>query len=526
MKTIFKSKRGAALAVVMIVFAVVAIVGTTIVTTSLAQVQSSVAVEKMTADYALAQSYVEVLTSDVLKEIEKVYDAKENLESAITAFSGFKDVNGEPTEDNIDTYGIDKYNEFLQYAQNVEQELADFEAANKDFNDYKASLLLGVKINIPTIGERSLNIYDNTINSQLAQLEVSCTVNNSTARADVKYSFSKDTGEITYDTFDPQEHESAFFDYAMYSWGELYPNANFSGNSEFGHVAALNGIDPKYLNKLGNDINGKPNVIVVADKQDMPILKPPSTLPHFDSNSFLNNENVMLTNLNSGYYDGVLIDNKKAVWKVNTEADDVILVFDTFNKNNVILEVTDLKILVYGKHNLYIYLKEPYKDNTIKSNRLLHFRNGKINFWSADINWNVLPNDPVKTYIIAYNDQLQAFGDSTLIPYKDVPTGNFDDILIETGSGNEEKNRLAAFFYTPGCKVSLLNNNNNISSLYASEIYFANGNYTFHYEQFPPDSALIKDTDYKKTITYTYTAANIKIVYPNPIITYDRDWKK
>mgnify|MGYP000890869095 FL=1 len=158
MKTIFKSKRGAALAVVMIVFAVVAIVGTTIVTTSLAQVQSSVAVEKMTADYALAQSYVEVLTSDVLKEIEKVYDAKENLESAITAFSGFKDVNGEPTEDNIDTYGIDKYNEFLQYAQNVEQELADFEAANKDFNDYKASLLLGVKINIPTNGEKSLYI--------------------------------------------------------------------------------------------------------------------------------------------------------------------------------------------------------------------------------------------------------------------------------------------------------------------------------------------------------------------------------
>lgn len=109
MKNIFKCKQGAALATVMIVFAVVAIVGTTMLSTSLGQVNSSVSVQRMTADNTLAESYVDVTTRQIIEAYKALDKAKANLDTLH---------NNPPSEpDEVDAYNInlsDAYDEYIK----------------------------------------------------------------------------------------------------------------------------------------------------------------------------------------------------------------------------------------------------------------------------------------------------------------------------------------------------------------------------------------------------------------------------
>lgn len=461
MKTIFKSKRGAALATVLIVFAVVAIVGTTIVTTSLAQVQSSVAVEGTTTAYYLARSAVEIVTSKIEVENKKVEDAEAVLLALKTKAEEAENDEDKPTEAEVKA-AKEAYQKAQAYFNSLQLIPATADAPP-------------CSVTLSGVGPKDIVVYiDRDLNDVI---EVTCTAKykgkSSSASAQIG-NFSTGKISIEYKISSPY-NPSWLGDDAMYSWG----NIKITGNFTLYNYAA---------DQIGKISASRDITLAISDDKtpggtrkyedvyhDLPIIVPPS-LPDKNISSIIGkNKTVKLTSANNGYYqtNGLLID--KTTWEI-TSSEDVLLIFDKFYAKA-------LDVTFTGSGSLYIYIEEDYTYPGATTKQNLMTLSNQVNISGSQ-------DGKVRTYFIVYNDLLKAYYEKhekddnfneTLIPYGEVISELPDDKLDTINIANNS--HAYAHFYAPGCSLTDDNKLNVYGSFYARDINVNNKTH-FHYVPF------------------------------------------
>jgi len=492
MKNIFKCKQGAALATVMIVFAVVAIVGTTMLSTSLGQVNSSVSVQRMTADNTLAESYVDVTTRQIIEAYKALDKAKANLDTLH---------NNPPSEpDEVDAYNInlsDAYDEYIKAEDFLNNNIIP--AGEPRYAD----------VDVEGVGTQRVKIETQGSN----QLKVSCTINTSTARARVSSLSAESTVSI------PQyELNSTWFtDYSMYAWGDMtikkLTNDNFDN---FGNIAATGTINAPPVPEKKKSSN--------SAVMDMPILRP-EDISFYNTSEYSPYKLGSLTGTqgiehkNSGYYGAVGSTGTDITWNVNTSNGDVILVLDS-------LAAKKFKVNVSGDGYFYLYVKENYNGSNFKKTELMTFNNTmQINSSGTD----------VQTFIIVYNDRLQAYKPAENPKYipaleiKDIVPSN--DPLMDTITFKSGSNVTAhAIFYAPGCNLLIENNIDYIASFYVSNLEIEQGSnleFTWASVAKTPLASLLKPDGVTGDSTINASTAVDKIyTYNTYSINYDRVWLK
>ena len=343
------NQKGMALAVVVMIFAVVSILAATSLTISLSQTKQSVAAENYTEAYYLARSATDVVSTDIINQINELNDSIPN-----------------PSSSAIE---ISKYNA-LQ--------------AKID------SILTTSNVIVNGIGSNSIQSNIVVVPSGLKKfITVETVYQNEGRTGRAKVQLGKISTEIQTIT------QSGINTNAIYTWGNLDIGTGLTvtGGGEVGYGGTA---------IIGNNANINANNSVFP----VNIITPPTLDTITDQAILLSEKNggsfpvKNINKLNNGNYGSLTsTDNNTSInWNVDTSSGDVILVF-----NSLSLVSSEANINVTGNndnYNLYIYLMEdPAKNNSVKS--LLYFKN---DFNITGKNTTGAP----KTYIIAYTKAMQA----------------------------------------------------------------------------------------------------------------------
>lgn len=455
MKKLFKNSSGMTLALVIIIFSVVAIIGTILLTLSLSQVTSAAASEDMTAAYYYARSAVDIVSTDIQKKQQDLINAENTLLQVL---------NGAGTQ-AVKNAAIATYN----------TKMAEFDALKL----IPAATSETCTVQVSNILSQPLTVNISLLASGKIQLSCEAAYDSfsSSAKAQIGQ-FVKQQKTVTYSAPTPID-TTWLGDDALYSWGNvLLDSGNFTMQSATssqgtisaqGTIAEGNGFTEKSVPEAPKTENVP---------HDIPILVAPALS---DKRGVSLAGTRVLTPDNSGYY-GMFDETIR--WTVNTTADkDVILVFNSFTTDgNCLINVT-------GPGNLYIYVKESYTipgapnpnpqtaQSSFTSRTLIDISN------HTTIQSNGSYTNP-KTYFIAYNDVLQWYHDlyhlnATLMPAAEtsqiLKSDKFDAVTVDN------LNNISAYFYLPGCSYSNTNNGDLYGSVYASSIYVKNNKNIIYY---------------------------------------------
>jgi type II secretory pathway pseudopilin PulG len=485
-----KNKKGIALATVLIVFAVISIIGVTVLSVSLGEIRSAEHAEDTTAAYYLARSAVEVVTSDIQSKYADLSAALTNL--------------------------TDVQNDTDATETDVENAISAYNAILTQFNALgviPTSSAITCQVNV-AIDSQPYTVYINLVNVDGTDvIEASCTATyegkTSTARAQIG-TFIKDTTTLTYYTEDPPA-ESWLGEHALYSFQDMklkqLPTVHNGGS-----LSAQGTILDVHDDQVPDDV-GTSGVV-----HDMPIIVPP-TLEDKSSVSLAGTHT--LTSADSGYY-GALgtpknktqVNDIRITWTIDTTNGTA----DTSDDTDVVLIFTNLyaastsSINVVGGGKLYIYIQEPYTYGDVITKRILINLAGQ-----STITSNGTLADP-QVYFIVYNDTLQWYRQtysSTNIPASDamaLPEEDYDIVFIENLSN------ISAFFYLPGCTADMTNNYDLYGSVYASYINVANLTNIYYYP-----------FDYEDLFAHSSTPPGDPVLVPHnsdPITTYTPNYSR
>ncbi len=454
MKSTIKSSKGAALAVLIIIFAVIAIVGTTVLTISLYQTKLSVASEDTTAAYYYARSAVEIISSN----IEDKYDKLDDLRAIVDALP-------ETASEEDANKAINDYNIAL--------------AAFKDLKIIPAAPSETCRVNVSGILPDPLTVEVNLVNTGGTDtIELSCTATyegyTSSARAQI--------GTFTDESINVPIQSEVEFNVGdlgkdtVFSWGDIHIQGSNIKMNDYGTQKATMSAQGKFITNNGKTPEGDFfNLTPVT--REMPVLVPPTTLPSHSTTLLSGTQS--LGPGDSGYY-GPLYTYKNGKikyvsidWTVDTSGGDVVLIFDGM------LTANDTNITVSGPNDLFIYIREPYNgDEKVTTRRTLLDLANTTEIKSPD----GIPH----TYFIVYNDivqKKQAELDTTLLPASTAKTISADRANLDTINISNNSKAISAYFYAPGCLLNVENLSAIDGAIYGSEIN-VQGNKTFNYVPF------------------------------------------
>lgn len=438
--SVLKNKKGAALAAVIMVFVVMIILSTAVLTVSLAETKSAAGVESVTTGYYLARSAVSIAADQIDAEFSKL----NQLQRAVD----------EESDATLKAAALDNYNAALT----AFRALGIVPAAENDTKTLKLSGILDS-------GDAEVVIAISNIGGE-PYLTATCTVEvngmTSTASARLgKYIAATNSYYYSQST-DPN------FDWlndAIYTWGDM----------DFNKAPKLNN---GTLSAGGNITNATGNSGVA---RDLPILKPPAEYMAINkvgtskatAMCSSNTKMVTITASDSGYY-GDFYAKNNVNWGVDTSAGDVVLIFSSiYAKNNFEITVTSPATASTPDsqvNHLYIYIVEPYTagGSTKTSDDIIYVKN------NLTITSSSAYSKPL-AYVIYYNDSAQKYiretGGNNLVPADSVNTV-INHMDTATFCNNAE---LEAYFYLPGMDLSINKNNFKLTgAMYVGEFYTKN----------------------------------------------------
>jgi hypothetical protein len=445
------------MATVIIIFAVVAVLGTVVLMISTSQIRKAVRTEDTTKAYYYARSAVEIVSSDIQKkfgDLKVLYDKIAKSADATEAQKNLDAYNAAVT--SFDTLKLVPVSASETCSVQVSGILAQPITVNVTNNNY-----------IPATGKY--------------EVVISCTLTydggTSTARARIG-TFKEDTTKLKYTTTASYDTANLGDDMA-YSWGNIVIQG---ANITVDHGKKI-GAQGKVTNKKGDTLTAS-YLYNSPVPREMPIMVPPTDSPtNPDYNKYKTQKAKSLTGTqpigpaDEGWYpsiggpgkhDGVTID-----WTVDTSTEDVVLVVDGFYTAN------SAKINVSGPHKLLIYVREPYDPAVgLKQRELISMDQ------TTAITTNNGYDNPL-TYFIVYDDVVQLYrkghADTTLLSTDEAYKlstgvyGSLDTVTIPNLSD------IAGYFYLPGCGFYSANNTDAYGAAYASYVDIQ-GNKDFHYK--------------------------------------------
>ncbi len=411
---ILKNKKGIALAIVIMIFCVVAIIGGVVTTIAVGEVNLSKAVERNTKAYYLARSAVDIVSTQISKEFNHIYNLSYDGDF--------------PTEVELNAYklAIEEFKNLLGIygATNTASVTVDIDGE---------TFPVKIKRKTDSLGKECIEV-SSTISYEGITASAATKVG--------KFSINNTSTEVGGEFFSMND--------AIYTWQDIVIDQNFSLTAG---AAISAGGTITVPNK--DTINAQE-----SKERPVPIIYPDSTLPNKSHSRW--GENVNITKADNGYYANVYEINKKITWNVNTGANksdgDVTLVFTKIKKKN---DGTSLDIKVTGVNNLFIFIKEVYDGSNCISNTLIDLGNGISIDGESDI---------PQTYIIVYNDCMQKWRSNSENASKKLMTYNeskttftpLDNVIIKNNGIFE------AFLYMPGCDVEMKNNGSITGAIFAS----------------------------------------------------------
>jgi len=421
---LLKTKRGVALATVVVVFATVAVLGTVTATVAVSEAKSAKKAKEVTAAQYLARSAVDIVSTQLENKLAEVDAAQSALLNALP----------------------DQKSAALDAYEAAKTELDASGLIPSSYSNPASVIVSGIT-------DEPVTVYVSLVAKGGADyLEVNCTVSYDGSEGNAKArvsSIAEETSSITISSY--EEGEFFWSGDAIYSWGDITVKNNayiYDGGtlSAGGTITGIEGNSGVMLN--------------------MPVLIPPSWALTTDKTSVNLNRNIILSSSDSGYYGAVSVNNNRT-WSIDTTAGDVILIFDSLTaKNNFKINI------VYGENRLYIYLIESLSytaTQTPTSNTLLECKNG------VDIVGTDSDGKPL-TYVIAYNDSLQQYYQtygSNVIPAESVIQSPLDIVTIKNGQNVE------AYFYLPCCAMTIKNNSSIKGVIYTGEFEGQNNTYIY-----------------------------------------------
>jgi hypothetical protein len=509
-----KNKKGIALAVVIMVFAVVAIIGTTVLTISLGEIRSSEATEHTTKAYYLARSAVEIVST----KIDNKYTALEAAQALVDSYDGKILTEAQQTDLNN---AVIAYNGLLTAFTS--------QVVPNSMTSPKTVYVDGIQgNNLPVM----ISLLDDA-----GTLEVSCTVtyegNTSSARAKIG-EFQQMGASVNY-TVSTQANIGQLGDHALFSWADLYLSNGSNITVEDGDPTDSYGGGIAAQDEARSDATQYTGPTLQSYATlDMLLIAPPAALLTTTKDAGTLAAKTTLTAADNGYYGNFYTVDKHGhitgyspTWTVDTTAGDVILVFDAFYTES------GTTINVIGSNNFYIFVRENYNIGSGLSgvtNRTLINIAGNTSI-TTDINSypspksNPTPPDQSdispQTYFIVYNDLVQwksqTLGGVAVIPAIEalsLPPAYFDTVNIANNADT------SAFFYAPGCSVICSNNKDLFGSIYGSDLQMKN-NTTIIYWPFTYGD-LFPGSDDPTTLTTTIDKHTDYNYYGDSV--YSRVW--
>lgn len=443
-RKIICNNQGMALAVVIMVFAVVSILGATALGLSLSQTKQSVASEDYTEAYYIARSATDVVSTNILNEVKAFYSLPVPKDG------------DDPNSESVKAY-------FTQKSK-LDQ------------------ILMTGNVVVTGVGNGPVNSYVNVTESGSPKkyaitVETQYTENGHTGTAKVQL------GEIT-----TTSKSIVLAGDAIYTWGNMIIGKSFNLAGDGGSVSYGGSLfDGKEDAKEEIEDGKIGNVIATKKAIDIDIIVPPSLPDKSGQKSLLFNNTRKITSADNGYYGDIdydAIGHKGLLnWEIDTGTDPnnkvIIVVNSLINSNN---GKGGSNITVTGKGTFELYLVEnPSYPESPKT--LMHFEN-KFN-----IDGTGDKGEP-KTYIIAYTKAMQAAvaAGATSITHNIAPS-HYDIVDIKNSS------ELDAYFYFPGVAFSVFQGSPNITGgIYASKFETGNST-TVTFKSYPPTGLLASKTD-------------------------------
>lgn len=467
-----RNKKGMALALVLMIFAVVIIIATTGLALSVSETSLGISSQKYVESYYIARAAADVISADVLNKLEAINKAASDY-----ADSARDDVAQEAYFDELQR--INDYHLIPEDGGTCNVQVAQI-------NSNPVSV---------TIKNTSFETYDITATNSMDERPATVKVR---------------IGDITPVTSPITVRTKN----ALYSWGniklgtngDIYEGAAYSG----GTITARQNTDIEKIIHDTRDIG-----IVVPPNEEM-VDRRTDNLAKFDQ--MVNNSGIVnLSKSDNGNY-GVLQSTAPLNWTVNTNQGDVYLVF-----SKIVTTAQAGTIRVNGNHNLYIFIVQnasvTYPTVNISGENILFSAKNQFSIQGktdSEIVDGIELGLKPKTYVIGYNSNMQNWvrdnEGSKTVPYESQPTIN-TAAEINNGTAGGERPILDAYFYLPNMNISMGNNPIMTGSLFAGNIDIGNG-LSITYRSFNdpiPDFieyASVADTISVEQVT-TYNLGNI-----------------
>lgn len=434
------NNQGMALAVVIMVFAVVSILGATALGLSISQTKQSVASEDYTEAYYIARSATDVVSTNILNEVK-----------AFNSLPVPKD-GDDPNSEDVKAY----------FAQKSKLD----------------QILMSGNVMVTGVGSGPVNSYVNVTESGSPKkyaitVETQYTENGHTGTAKVQL------GEIT-----TTSQSIVLAGDAIYTWGNMAIGNNFILAGDAGTVSHGGKVYYGEIKSNKENTTGfiGSNVPVTKKTIDIDIIAPPSLPNKSGEKDLLLNSTRTITSADNGYYGDIISGKKKIDWIIDTgtnENNKVIIVL-----NSITNEANGSQIKVIGKGIFELYLMEntPIDGATT----LMDFKN------DFDI-YSVADDGKPRAYIIAYTKAMQNAGSSS-IPHN-INSSDYDKVAIKNSA------TLEAYFYLPGVAFTVDQGGKGgfggpqiTGGIYASS--FVTGNKTtVTFKSYPPAGILASQTD-------------------------------
>ncbi len=355
-----KAKKGMALVIVLIIFALISVIGTTVLTISVSQANQTTHGISYDKAYYLARSGVEV----VAKDLQERFAELSYLQSQIAAATNEEEF-------------TDRLNKYIFELSFINNNIINHTVTLTNTDGYVSD-----QVQISNVGN-------------IVYIESVKDMEGATAKAKVYFArHSSISDSVILDV--PTEVTVTTGNDAFYTWGnlvvmnnsEIYGNISHTGTAEF---------------KKTPDVIGTNSTVAAYPIHHQ---VPPTSIWN-DTMTSPQDLAASGTISTSGYYKASY-GNQAFHWVVDTSANDVILVFNSISSEKA------SSILVTGPHNLYIYLLQ--EDDPTKP--LIYIKNDL-----SIINQNTSDTTP-HTYIISYDKKMRDasyMGENSKVEIKNCP---------------------------------------------------------------------------------------------------------
>lgn len=320
-----KKKRGVALITVIMIFAVVTILGTVLLSLALSQMKVATHSALYDNAYNQAWSSVEVVAKDISERIKKIEELSATLQASTTS--------------------------------------AEFEANNLNYQaavDFLNNNIIGHTVTLTAENGREDNVADKVIvtksEDNVIYIQSTKVIDDVSATATMKFaSYSVTPKSVTIVT--PGTAGESILDNTIYLWGDLvFTGIVIVTNTEKINISYGGSMPNDFLAWIASTLTN----ITFTKVEELPeayVQQPPAELWEGKTPKSRMAYNKTITSADNGYYSGNYQtylgdgnDSQNITWVVDTTSGNVILIFD------YLLNYGNVTISVKGNNKCFIYL--------------------------------------------------------------------------------------------------------------------------------------------------------------------------